>query len=163
VSNRCLVRILSALSLGVFLAPSASGELAAWDQGRVIALAKDLAAATEALYETFTQQPQPEPGSMQSRSYHGLEHRVGMLRVEARVLVKSLAEGDGREQTVWLYHNLMSNGRSARYEARDAFVAEEVGERAAAVRAALNRLGPYYDPDFETLAPDPNIEPGAAR
>jgi hypothetical protein len=86
-----------------------------------------------------------------------------MLRVEARVLVKSLAEGDGREQTVWLYHNLMSNGRSARYEARDAFVAEEVGERAAAVRAALNRLGPYYDPDFETLAPDPNIEPGAAR
>jgi hypothetical protein len=31
------------------------------------------------------------------------------------------------------------------------------------VRAALNRLGPYYDPDFQTLAPDPNIERGATR
>ena len=161
--NRRIVRILCALALAVLLAPSASGELAAWDQDRVAALAKNLATTTDALYETFTQQPQPDPGSMQSRSYHGLEHRVRVLRVEARVLVKSLEEGDGREQTVWIYDNLMSHGRSARYEARAAFVAEDVGERAAAVRAALNQLGPYYDPDFQTLAPDLNIEPGPDR
>jgi hypothetical protein len=100
---------------------------------------------------------------MQTRSYHALEHRVRVLRAEARMLVKSLEEGDGREQTVWIYDNLLSHGRSARYEARAALVAEDVGVRAAAVRAALNRLGPYYDPDFQTLAPDPRIEPGATR
>jgi hypothetical protein len=145
------------------LAPSASGELAAWDQARVAALAKDLATTTQALSETFTQQPQPEPGSMQSRYYYRLEHRVRMLRVEARMLVRSLEEGEGREQTEWIYDNLMSHARSARYEARGALVAEEVSDRAAAVRGVLNQLGPHYDPDFRTLAPDPEIEPGADR
>jgi hypothetical protein len=42
-------------------------------------------------------------------------------------------------------------------------LAQDVSERAAAVRGVLNRLGPYYDPDFPPLAPHPNIEPGAAR
>ncbi len=161
--NRHLVRILCTVALAVSLAPSARGEFAAWDQARVTALAKNLATTIDALYETFTQQPKPAPGSMQSSSYQGLDHRVRVLRVEARVLVKSLEDGDGREQTVWIYDNLMSHGRSARSEARAAFLAEDVSERAAAVRAALNQLGPYYDPDFQTLSPDPKIEPGATR
>jgi hypothetical protein len=61
MANRRLVRILCAVALAVFLAPTASGELAAWDQARVTAFAKDLATTTDALYETFTQQPQPDP------------------------------------------------------------------------------------------------------
>lgn len=150
--------------LGVSLvAPSASGELATWDQAKVSGLAKDLATATEALYEVFLQQPAPALGSAESAAYHRLKHRMRMLRVEARMLVTSLEEGDGREQTEWIYDNLMSHARSARLEVRGASIAEPVSERAVAVRGLLNRLGPYYDPDFGTLAPDPQIEPGVRR
>ena len=163
--NHHLVRVLPLLVLTVsLLAPSAKGELAAWDQAKVTRLAKDLATATDALYETFMQQPSPpNPGSTQSESYYRLEHRVWMIRMEARVLVKSLEEGDAREQTELTYEMLMSHARSARYEAQSVFVAKDVGERAAAVRRVLNQLGPYYDPDFQMLAPQPNIERGASR
>jgi hypothetical protein len=161
--NRRLVRILCAVALAVLLAHSARAVLAAWDQARVIALAKDLATTTDALHEAFSQQSAPDRGSIDGEVYYRLKYRVWMLRGEARVLVTSLEEGDGRDQTVWIYEILTSHARSARYEAHGIFVATDVGERAAAVRAALNRLGPYYDPDFQTLAPDPNIEPGATR
>jgi hypothetical protein len=163
--NHHLVRALPLLMLAaLFLAPSARGDLAAWDQAKVIGFAKDLARATDALHETFMQQPPPpNPGSTQSESYYRLKHRVWMLRMEARVLLKSLEEGNAREQTELTYEMLMSHARSARYEASIVFVAKDVGERAAAVRGALNQLGPYYDPDFRTLAPDPSIEPGATH
>jgi hypothetical protein len=131
--------------------------------GRVTALAKDLARTTDALYEIFIQQPAPNPGSRESESYQGLRYRVRIIRSEVDVLLQSLEEGDGRDQTAWIYEILASHARSARYDARRVFVAKDVGERAAAVRAALNRLGPYYDPDFHALAPDPKIEPGADR
>lgn len=163
--NHPLVRALPLLVLAVsLLAPSARGELAAWDQAAVTGFAKDLAKATGALYDTFMQQPPPpNPRSTQSESYYRLEHRVWMLRIEAGVLVKSLEEGDAREQTELTYEMLMSHARSARSEAAGVFVAKDVGERAAAVRGVLNQLGPYYDPDFRTLSPDPNIEAGATR
>lgn len=154
---------LSLVLAVLLLAPSASGELAPWDRTEVAGLAKDLATATEALYEVFMHQPPPDLGSVESDSYHWLKHRVRMLRVETRMLVRSLEEGDGREQTEWIYHNLTSHARSARLDARGAFVAQEVSERATAVRGLLNQLGPYYDPDFRTLAPDPRIEPGVDR
>jgi hypothetical protein len=75
----------------------------------------------------------------------------------------ALEKGEGREQTLTIYDNLMQLARSARDEAARVFVAHDVGDRAGAVRRVLNQLGPYYDPDFPTLAPHPNIEPGSVR
>jgi len=160
LSNRRLVRsfVLAAL----LLAPSARAELAAWDQGKVTGLAKDLVKATDALHEAFIQQSPPaNPGSTQSEAYYRLRFSVWMIHSEASILLTSLENGDAREPTQWVYDNLMSHTRSARSEAQRASVAKEVGERAGAVRGVLNRLGPYYDPDFQTIAPDPNIERGA--
>jgi hypothetical protein len=155
-----LVRLIPLALATLLPAPTARGELAAWDQAQVIGLARELTTATDALYETYMQQPPPNPGSAQSESYHGLRHLVRNIRGEARVLKKSLEEGDGREHTAWIYAILMSYVRSARYEAsNNAFVSKDVGERAAAVRGVLNQFGPYYDPDFQSLAPHPNIEP----
>jgi hypothetical protein len=157
--NRRVVGVLCSVALALsLLAPSARGELAAWDRARVTEIAKDLARATDALEVAFTQQSPPSQESSQRVPYYQLKNRVRMLRGEARVLLKSLEEGDGREQTAWIYEILASHARSARYEAPRVFVTKEVGERAAVVRHRLNQLGPYYDPDFATLAPDPNIE-----
>ncbi len=159
-----LTPLLGSLAIaGLLFAPSARGELAAWDQPQVTALAKELATATDSLYDTFLKQPPPTLGSMQTHAYHRLKQFVRLLRVEARELAASLEKGEGREQTLPIYENLMQLARSARDEAGRVFVAHDVGDRAAVVRGVLNRLGPYYDPDFPTLAPHPNIEPGATR
>ena len=164
MSNHHLACLLGSLAIaGLLVAPSARGELAAWDQARVTALAKDLATATDSLHDTFVEQPPPDVGSLQSNSYYRLKQFVRMLRVEASLFAKSLEDGDGREQTVWIYETLMSRARSARDEAGRVFVTNDVGERAAAVRGVLNQLGPYYDPDFQMLPPHPNIEPRATR
>jgi hypothetical protein len=141
-------------------APSVRAELAAWDQTQVTALAQELVQATHALHETFRKQ-QPPSGSMQSQAYYRLKQWVRMLEVEARELARSLDKGEERQQTLAIYQNLIQLARSARDDAGKDFIAHDVGERAAAVRRVLNRLGPYYDPEFPMLAPHPNIEPGA--
>jgi hypothetical protein len=162
--NHHLVRLLGSLAIAALLsAPAARGELAAWDQAQVTGLAQELTTATDALYDTFIKQPPPNVASMQSNAYHRLKQWVRLLRSEARELATSLEKGEGREPTLPIYENLMQLTRSARDEAGRVFVAHDVGDRAAAVRGLLNRLGPYYDPDFPTLAPHPNIEPGATR
>jgi hypothetical protein len=164
MSNQPLPRLLASLVIAAFLfAPAARAELAAWDQAQVTGLAKELTTATDALYDTFIKQPSPNLGSMQMHAYYRLKQMVRLLRIEARELAQSLAKDEGREQTLPIYENLMQLARSARDDARRVFVSHDVGERAAAVRGVLNQLGPYYDPDFPTLAPDPNVEPGATR
>jgi hypothetical protein len=164
MSNSLWVRLLGSLAIaGLFFAPSARGDLAAWDQAEVARLAQELETATGSLYDTFVKQPTPGLGSMQSQAYHRLKQWVRLLRVEAREFASSLEKGEGREPTLPIYENLMQLTRSARDEAAKVFVAQDVGKRAAVVRGVLNRLGPYYDPDFPTLAPHPNIEPGATR
>jgi hypothetical protein len=164
MSNRHLVRLLGSLAIAALLfAPAARGELAAWDQAEVTRLAKELGTATDSLYDTFAKQPTPGLGSMQSQAYHRLKQMVRLLRIEARQLARSLEKGQEREQTLPIFENLMQLTRSARDEAARVFVAQDVGERAVSVRGVLNRLGPYYDPDFPALAPHPSIEPGATR
>ncbi|MFI4941671.1 MAG: hypothetical protein ACHP85_00300 [Burkholderiales bacterium] len=165
MSTRHVVHVISLLAMPLLLlsAPNARAELAAWDQAQVTALGKELVQATNALYETFRKQQPPSVGSMQSASYHRLRQFVRILHVVSQEFAGSLAKGEGREQTITIYDNLMQLTRSARDEAARVFVAHDVGDRAAAVRRVLNQLGPYYDPDFPTLAPHPNIEPGATR
>ena len=165
MSTRHAVRVtcLLASTLVVLSAPNARAELAAWDQARVTALGKQLVQATNALYDTFRKQPPPSVGSMQGDSYQRLKQFVRLLHVESDELANSLQKGEGRDETLAIFDNLMQLARSARDEAARVFVAHDVSERAAAVRQVLNRLGPYYDPDFPTLAPHPNIEPGATH
>ena len=164
MSNRQLGRLLGPLAIAAFLfASTARGELAPWNQAQVSTLAQELRTATEALYDTFLKQPTTGLGSMQSQAYHRLKQMIRLLRIEARELANSLEKGEGSEQTLPIYENLMQLTRSARDDAGKVFVAHDVGDRAAAVRAILNRLGTYYDPDFPTLSLHPNIEPGATR
>jgi hypothetical protein len=157
------VTCLFAPLLLVLSAAGARADLATWDQAKVTALGKELVQATNALYDTFRKQPPPSIGSMQGDSYQRLKQFVRLLHVESDELASSLQRGEGRDETRTIYDNLMQLARSARDEAARVFVAHDVSERASAVRQVLNRLGPYYDPDFPPLAPHPNIEPGAAR
>jgi hypothetical protein len=159
MSIRPVVHLIFPLAMTLLLAaPASRAELATWDQAAVTALGKELETAADALYETFVNKPPPTLGSMQTY-YYRLKQEVRLLRSEARELAASLEKGEGREQTLPIYDHLMQLVRIARDDAARTFNTQDVGQRAAAVRAVLNRLGPYYDPDFQTLAPHPNIEP----
>ena len=143
-------------------APGSRAELATWDQAEVTALGGKLETAADALYDTFIKKPPPTLGSMQIH-YYRLKQKVRLLRLEAREFAASLEKGEGREQTLPIYDHLMQLVRMARDDAARTFNTQDVGERAAAVRGVLNQLGPYYDPDFQALAPHPNIEPSPNR
>jgi hypothetical protein len=150
-------RIATMLAVGVLSAPlafsEAAAELAAWDQAKVSALAKELVAASDALYDTFYKQPPPTLGSGQASSYQRLKQKVRRIRTEARQLSEDVQKNAGREETLPSFQDLMQTVRDAREEARKVFQTADVAEKAAAARAVLNQLGPYYDPDFKALEP----------
>jgi len=108
MSTRHVVHAICLLAMILLLpAANARAELAAWDQAQVTALGKELVQASNALYETFRKQPPPSVGSMQSASYQRLKQFVRMLHVESHEFVGSLEKGEGREQTLTIYDNLM--------------------------------------------------------
>jgi hypothetical protein len=163
MSNRPVVHLISLLAMTLlFAAPGSRAELATWNQAEVAALGKELETAADALYDTFINKPPPTLGSMQT-TYYRLKQEVRVLRSEARELAGSLEKGEGREQTLPIYDHLMQLVRIARDDAARTFNTQDVGQRAAAVRGVLNQLGPYYDPDFQVLAPHPNIEQSPKR
>jgi hypothetical protein len=164
MSARHAVRVIGLLAMILIVsARSARAELVSWDHAKVTALGKELVQATDALYDTLRKHPAPSVGSIGSDSYYRLKQFVHLLHIVSHEFARSLEKGEGREETIIIYENLMQLTRSARDEAGRVFVARDVGEKASAVRRVLNQLGPYYDPDRPTIPPHPNIEPGVNR
>jgi len=141
-------RLASRLALAAALAAApAAAEVAPWDQGRVTALARELVAATGALYDAFFKQPRPPATPRSNRDYHRLKADLRRIQNEARGLLGDLERGEGAEETLPAFENLMVTVNWARERAQSVFTTEDVRQRASAVRAILNQLAPYYDPD----------------
>jgi len=147
-----LVGVFVAVSLSL-AAGRAGAELAPWDQGKVTGIAKQLESAAKDLYDTFYKQPVPTVGSGQARSYQRLKQKIRGIRMQADQLAGDLEKGEGQEATLPAYEDLMQLVRSARDDARKIFTTKDVEEKAAAAREQLNALGPYYDPNYESLKP----------
>jgi hypothetical protein len=148
----CLVPIFAAVSLSL-AAGSAGAELAPWDQGKVTETARQLQRAAQDLYDTFYKQPVPTVGSGQARSYQRLKQKIRGIKMQASQLAGDLEKGEGLEATLPAYEDLMQLVRSARDDARSVFTTKSVEEKAAVAREQLNQLGPYYDPNYESLKP----------
>jgi hypothetical protein len=145
-----------ALALGALVAGAAApahAELQKWDAAKVTALAGQLRTATQDLYDTFYKQP--KVGAGQARPYYRLKQDVRRLRSEAKALAGALEKGGGQEETLPIYEDLMQAVRRARQDAREVFTTQDVEQKASAVRALLNQLSPYYDPDAVPLQPLP--------
>ena len=145
--------VVCACALAVGLSATARAELLAWDQAKVTALAKQLEEKSKALYDSFYKQPPPQLGSGHSHDYRRLKQEVRRIKSEARELANALAKGEGREDTLPIYEQLMEIVRSARDNARRVFTTQDVQARAGDVRQVLNQLAPYYDPDAVPLQP----------
>ena len=142
-----------AFALAASFAAPARAELAAWDQAKVTALAGQLAEASSSLYSTFYKQGPPQLGSGQASDYRELKQQVRRIQSEAKELAGALGKGDGREDTLDIYENLMEIVRDARENARRVFSTKDVQDQASKVRQLLNQISPYYDPDAAPLQP----------
>ena len=145
-SLRKIGQVLLVLALVVWVPSASFAELAKWDQQRVTALSAELAEACGALYDTFVKQPQATIGSGQARDYYRLRQVVRRLRGEARHLSSALAKGEGYDETLPIYENLMVTVRDARELAQRTFTTAFVLDKAAAAGDVLRRIAPYYDP-----------------
>jgi hypothetical protein len=144
--------IASFLAL-VFSGATTHADVLAWDQAKVADTAKQLVTATQDLYDTFYKQLPPTAGSGQNREFYRLKQVTRMLKTESRELSEHLAKGAGRDETLPIYESLMEMVRTARELGARIFATEDLKQKATAVRGLLNQLGPYYDPDFQTLQP----------
>jgi signal transduction histidine kinase len=143
--------VVACLFLG--LPSAARAELTPWDQAKVTELAKQLAAATSALSDSFRRQPPPQLGSSQRVVFHRLEQEVRHLRRESSSLARALERGADREQVQGSYESLMETVRRARDNARRLFSVAEMQERSDAALAILNQLRPYFEADTVPLEP----------
>lgn len=146
------ISIVSFLALAVSGA-TAHADVAAWDQAKVTAIAKQLVPATQDLYDTFYKQLPPSSGSGQKQDFYRLKQVIRVMKTEARELATSLEKGEGHDETLPSYEDLMEVVRKARDLGSRIFATEDLKQKATGVRGLLNQLGPYYDPDFQALQP----------
>jgi hypothetical protein len=151
--SRLFASSVLAIALAVSLAAPAYAELTPWDQAKVTALGKQLNQAANDLYSTFYKAPPPGGVSGQANDYRKLKQTMRRIQSEARELDGALAKGDGREDTVHIYENLMELVRDARDDVQRVFTTKDVQDRATAMRQLLNQIAPYYDADAQPLQP----------
>jgi len=149
--SRILLAPALALLLAAALAAPARAELRAWDQAKVTALAKQLDAASKALYDTFYKQP--KPGAGQAKPYYRLKEDVRLIKNDTRALSRALEKGAGRDETQPAYDDLMQNVRRAQDNAGKVFTTKDLQDKAAAARGVLNQISPYYDEAATPLEP----------
>jgi len=145
--------VVTALYLALGTAPAARAELTPWDQAKVTELAKQLAAATSALSDTFRRQPPPTVGSSQRTAFFRLDQEVRHLRRESSSLARALERGADRDQAQGSFESLMETVRRARDHARRLFTVAEMQQRSDAALAILNQLRPYFEADAVPLEP----------
>jgi hypothetical protein len=139
--------------LGLVAAPSPAGATE-WNQEEVTAVAAKLEQATRELYDSFYKQPTQGIGSGQARAYQELKQQLRRVRQESRHLAASLTNGEGHDETLPIYRNLMEEVRDAQENARRVFSTGPVIEKANVAREALVKLSSYYTTG-EGEAPDP--------
>jgi hypothetical protein len=140
-------RLLVAAALAALATAPAAAEVRPWDPARATALARELVAATIELYDTFFKQPRPPATPRSDRDYHRLKADLRRLQNEARGFLADLESGEGREETLPAFESMLVTVNWARERAQSVFTTKDVREKASRVRAILNELAPYYDPD----------------
>lgn len=142
-SARRIALGLAAVCLG--MAVPGPTRAADWKQEEVTAIAGQLQQATSELYDAFYRQPTQGIGSGRSRAYLELKQQLRRIRTEARQLASNLEKGEGHDETLPIYRNLMEEVRSAQENARRVYSTSPVIDKANATRELLDRLSSHYD------------------
>ena len=122
-----------------------AGELATWDQGKVTAIAEEIAQAARALRDTLRRQPPPTLGQAGKRAFWSLREEMQVLDSASRRLHRALADGAGLEETYPTYRRLLTTARRAEREARRVALGEPALGRIYAAADAIRRIRPFYE------------------
>jgi hypothetical protein len=143
---RSTITILSLLLAFTLVdARQARADLQAWDQEKVIAAAKELAAATVTLRNGFRAKPRPTLGQAGRHSFFSLREEVQVLVSTAARLQRSLEGGAGMEETYPTFRRLVRSGRRAKRNVRGVPLGDESLANIEAVAASVRKLRPFYE------------------
>jgi glutamine synthetase type III len=146
--TRCEIRpvLLAAILSLVVLLPSIgrAGELRAWDQAEVAALADELYEAVKDLRNSVRKSSNPSIASGQARSTHRLLDTLRLIRNESKHLANRLDEGAGRDETLPVFRRIGRLRLEAAEDARRINLLQPVQDRIEAARTVLEKLEPYY-------------------
>ena len=117
---------------------------AEWNQEKASATAGELQQATQDLYDAFYKQPGQGIGSGQARAYLELKQQLRRIRRESAHLAAVLEKGEGHDETLPIYRNLMAEVRDAEENARRVYSTGPVIEKANAARKTLEALSAFY-------------------
>jgi hypothetical protein len=127
----------------LFGAGVAAADLAAWDQARVTALAKQLQKASEDLYTSVVEEPDMAP---LDEAWYDTQQSVRLIQTECRHLAAELAKGKGRAQTLASWRAIGEWVDDVKEDGpRSGFITEDVIARARTVEGLLEQLRPFYD------------------
>ncbi len=150
----CAAVALTACALLAAPAAAEDAETAApeWDQAKVTALAEELADAADDLHRELRRQTsQSQIASGMAQAMLQFRDNIKVARDNARSLARSLADGQGRDETSATYRRLMALVRNARETGRRLFVKAPATDYIEQANAALDGLAPYY-PDIRPSA-----------
>ena len=121
----------------------AAAELAAWDQARVTAIAKQLQKASEDLYTSVVEEPGMAP---MDEAWYDTQQSVRLIQTECRHLAAELAAGKGQKQTLPSWRAIGEWVDDVKDDGpRSGFITEDVIARAKTVEGLLEQLRPFYD------------------
>lgn len=134
------------VAIAAVAASPAMAELAQWDQARVTAIAKGLAANANAWEQAVRRQPGISVGSGTAQEEFGLLNRAQVLREQSDALAGHLAKGDGHDKTLDLYRSLKEMVDDTGMEAQRADLDEPTLDAWAKFADSMRQIAPYYDP-----------------
>jgi hypothetical protein len=155
-----LIRVSAFIASIVFMAtliaaPFASAELAAWDQERATAIAKELAEESKHVYDAFYKMSM-RSGAPVGEGYeiHQLKDTLRLLKNETHHLASALEKGSGHDETLSVYKRLMELVHDARRDIQRIYTEKSLLDAIAKAGDTLRRLEPYYDPKALTKPAD---------
>jgi hypothetical protein len=118
-----------------------------WDQAQVTAVAKQLAAATEAWELAIRQQPGGEVvGSGDAQDEFSMVHKARVLNEMGGSLAAHLGEGQGYDKTRDLYRSMKEVVDDTQVKTQEAELDLPASNAWAKVTGAMGQLAPYYAP-----------------
>lgn len=129
-----------------FVSTVALAELAAWDQARATAIAKQLADAANAWDLAIREQPGGEIGSGDAQQQFGLLQKAEALREQTRALADHLAAGKGYDKTRDEYRSLKETIDYTEEQAQRAELDDPTMAAWSKVTSLQRQIAPYYDP-----------------
>ncbi len=144
--SRLTTLTMLVLSTALIGAPTARGDLAAWDQEKVTAIASELAQAAQELRDALAKEPVPlTMGRPGRRAFFSLREDVHLIASASQRLQRALGEGAGLDETYPIYRKILVAARSSQQELWRIPLGESVSGKLEATAEAIRRIRPFYE------------------